>query len=548
MIGDDDNGKKGAVMRFTCLSPQLFSFALAITFVQVGCKPEDAPSDTGTESETGDGDGDGETGDGDGDGEPGDGDGDGDTGDGDGDTGECTTAGCACDPDAPDACDMGLYCSDVDMTCTAPLCGNAEIEPSEQCEDGNDVEGDGCDNDCSFTEILQVEAAYLNTCVLIEGGRVRCWGYNGSGELGYGHTDNIGDDETPADAGDVMLPVAGTALTLGDQHACILMANSNIRCWGTGYTGALGYASTENVGDDEFPLAIADVMVGGAVLEVDAGGSQTCARLDNGKLRCWGQGGGGQLGYGNLTTIGDDEFPSAAGDVLIGGAVIAQSTGIGHTCAITANGNVRCWGNNFSGQLGYGNTTPIGSMNTPQQAGDASVVPLGLDGSAATALALGLSNSCALFETGDVLCWGSGNAGTLGQGSNVNIGDDELPSTLPPIELPGTVVAISTGDTHVCALFDDQRALCWGANFYGQLGAATSEDIGDDEMPSSLDPLLLPPIRQIDAGGNHTCAIIEESNELYCWGTNSNGELGYGHMDTIGDDESLVSAGPVQLF
>jgi alpha-tubulin suppressor-like RCC1 family protein len=342
-----------------------------------------------------------------------------------------------------------------------------------------------------------------------------------------------------------MLPVAGEELTLGDAHACILLADTNIRCWGTGYSGALGYAATEDVGDDEFPLSIADVMVGGAVLEVDAGGSQTCARLDNGKLRCWGSGGSGQLGYGNFDSIGDNEHPTDAGDVPVGGAVVAQATGIGHTSAQMANGNVRCWGAGYSGQLGYGNTTSIGSMNTPQQVGD---VPLGQAGNSATALALGLSSSCALFESGEVLCWGDGYYGTLGQGSNSSIGDDEQPATQPPISLPGLVVEISSGDNHVCALFEDQTALCWGSNYQGQLGAATSENIGDDELPGAIDPLLLPPIRQIDAGGNHTCAILEETNELFCWGTNSNGELGYGHTDTIGDDESLVSAGPVQLF
>ena len=132
-------------------------------------------------------------------------------------------------------------------------------------------------------------------------------------------------------------------------------------------------------------------------------------------------------------------------------------------------------------------------------------------------------------------------------GGNMDIRDLAAGSELLlPVEVAGAL--FSVGDTHVCALFDDQTALCWGANYYGQLGAATSENIGDDELPTAYDPLLLPPIRQIDAGGNHTCAILDETNELYCWGTNTNGELGYGHTMTIGDDEALVSAGPVQVL
>jgi alpha-tubulin suppressor-like RCC1 family protein len=195
-------------------------------------------------------------------------------------------------------------------------------------------------------------------------------------------------------------------LTMGDSHSCILMADMNVRCWGAGGSGQLGYASIENIGDDEFPISIPDVNIGGPVLEVDAGGAHTCARLNDGKMRCWGGAWSGQLGYGNTNTIGDDEHPASAGDVPVGAAVVAQATGIEHTCAITAVGRIRCWGSNWSGELGYGNTDGIGATNTPQSAGNVPAIPLGLPMSTtATALALGFM-TCALYDTGDVLCWG----------------------------------------------------------------------------------------------------------------------------------------------
>ncbi|WP_106093723.1 RCC1 domain-containing protein [Enhygromyxa salina] len=498
------------------------------------------------EADRGDSDGGTTIGDGDG---VGDGDGDPGDGDGDGDPSACIHEGCPCDPDQPE-CDPGLYCHDIDNLCTAPVCGDDELQPLEQCDDGNLVDDDGCDSDCSFTEILYVDASYQNTCVLIEGGRVRCWGYNGQGQLGYGNMDDIGDDETPADIGDVILPEPTVALSMGDSHACVLMANMNVRCWGAGFSGRLGYGNTDNIGDDELPGSILDVMVGGPILEIDAGGSHSCGRLANGSLRCWGSGFSGQLGYGNAQSIGDDELPDTAGDVPIGGSIVAQSTGVSHTCAILATGRVRCWGTGFSGQLGYGNTQSIGNMSPPSQAGDVSAVPLGLPVDAkVTELALGLSISCALFETGDVLCWGSGSVGALGQANTEAIGDDELPSTMPPISLPAPAVAISAGDSHVCALFDDQTALCWGLNSVGQLGAAIQQNVGDDEAPSSIGPIDLGgPIKQIDAGGHHTCAILADTNQLYCWGVNDDGQLGYGHTANVGDDEPVLSAGPVSLF
>lgn len=460
-------------------------------------------------------------------------------------TGGCTALGCDCDG-SEGSCDPGLVC--LNGSCAEPVCGNAITEGAEQCDDGNAVEGDGCDPDCTYTEVLYVDSSYQNVCVLIEGGRVRCWGKNNLGQLGYGHTDDIGDDETPAEVGDVMLPEPGVELTMGDSHSCVLLADDAVRCWGQGSCGKLGYGNTNNIGDDEFPLSIIDVPIGGAALEVDAGGSQTCARLADGKLRCWGCGSGGQLGYGNLNNIGDDEPPVNAGDVPVGGAVIAQATGIGHTCAILANGAIRCWGSGFSGQLGYGNTNSIGDNETPASAGNVPALPIGLPpGTQATALALGFM-SCALYETGDVLCWGPNSAGELGQGNTNQIGDNEFPATLPAIDLGGTAVAISAGDNFVCALLDTQEAICWGANHDGQLGQGNTNHVGDDETPASVGPIDLGgPVKQVDAGGTQACAILE-SNEVYCWGSNFDGQLGYGNTVNIGDDEPPTAAGPVQLF
>src|SRR5690606_20566831 len=252
--------------------------------------------------------------------------------------------------------------------------------------------------------------------------------------------------------------------------------------WGDGNGGRLGYGNTENIGDDEFTVSITDVMVGGAVLEVVAGGSHTCARLDNGKVRCWGNGGVGQLGYGNTSNIGDDEAPQSAGDVPVGAAVTSLAAGYQHTCAITASGTARCWGRGTGGRLGYGSFLGIGDDEPASAAGDVSAIPMGLPPTTkVTAIALSISTTCALYETGDVLCWGSGS---LGQGmGDLTIGDDELPSTLPPISLPAPAVAITAGDTHACALLDNAEAVCWGFNGAGQLGYGDTEPVGDDETP-----------------------------------------------------------------
>jgi alpha-tubulin suppressor-like RCC1 family protein len=331
---------------------------------------------------------------------------------------------------------------------------------------------------------------------------------------------------------------------------CILMSNMTVRCWGRGDFGELGYGNTENIGDDEFPTDITDVVLGGPALEIDAGGSYTCARLANGKLRCWGNGFDGQLGYGSTFNVGDDELPDSAGDVPLGTAASGVATGYFHTCAITANASIRCWGMNSWGQLGLGNINPIGDDEPASSVGDVSAIPIGLPNTTKVAeLALSHTTTCALYDTGDVMCWGSNDHGELGQGHTKRIGDDELPSMMTAIPLLAPAVQITTGDTHACALLDTDEVVCWGPNDFGQLGLGHTQTIGDDETPDSIAPIDLGgAVTQIDAGGEHTCALLAETNEVYCWGANYNGELGYGNVNTIGDDEQPVDAGTVPLF
>ena len=163
-----------------------------------------------------------------------------------------------------------------------------------------------------------IAAGREHTCALPGAGRVRCWGSGDQGALGYGNTDNIGDDETPASAGDVDVGGPVVALAAGAYHTCALLAEGRVRCWGDNRLGPLGYGNTEDVGDDETPASAGDVEVGGPVAALAAGGDHTCALLETSRVRCWGAGWSGQLGYGNTESIGDDETPASAGDVDLG--------------------------------------------------------------------------------------------------------------------------------------------------------------------------------------------------------------------------------------
>ncbi|KIG17855.1 hypothetical protein DB30_02478 [Enhygromyxa salina] len=508
-----------------------------------GFAGESGESETANPSETGDGDGDGDSGDGDGD--PG--DGDGDPGDGDGDPG-CTELGCMCDGTA-ESCDPGLICEGAE--CVPQTCGNGTPDDGEACDDGNEIDGDGCDTDCTWTTV-EVVAGAVHNCALIEGGRLRCWGGAYFGGLGYGNLENIGDDETPASAGDVTLPGDVVVVDPGWVFTCALFEDELTRCWGVGYTGQLGNGTTIDIGDDEMLGGLPGLMLGGTATHITSGGGHSCARFGSGDVRCWGYNGYGQLGTGNTTNIGDDEPAIAAGLVDLGPNDIALvAAGNNHSCAVTNADDLYCWGLNTYGQLGYGNVERLGDDEPPSSNGPVDVYPAGLPGNTSIVqLALGGGHTCALFSTGDVLCWGSGSRGQLGQANIQNWGDEvnEAPGDLTPIELGGTATAISAGESFSCALLDNGDVRCWGRNADGQLGLGLAGDLGDDEFPIVAEPIVLGGAAiSISSGDRHSCAVREDYS-VVCWGFGEDGRLGYGNTNTIGDDETPASAGSIDLL
>jgi cysteine-rich repeat protein len=468
------------------------------------------------------------------------------TGDGDGDP-ACTSIGCDCDGSL-DSCDIGLAC--VAGVCSSPTCGNGITEaPAEECDDGNDFEGDGCNNDCSFTTVLAVEAGAAHTCALIEGGRVRCWGLNNAGQLGYGNTHNIGDNEPASTPGDVVLGEKASQISSRAHHTCAHLFDQSVRCWGYNGSGQLGQGNLEHIGDDEFPFSVNPLTINASILDIAAGGYHTCARVGSGTVRCWGEASSGQLGYGNTTQL---TIPLTV-DVNLGGTVAMLSAGVDHNCALLDDGKVRCWGRNDHGQLGYGNTNNIGDNEVPGLVVPVPIMPKGIaDGTPILALALGDSHSCALFETGDqagvVLCWGDNFYGQLGQGNTTTIGDNETLATLYPIDLGGDAVALALGKHHTCALLDDGDLKCWGRNLYGQLGRGDIAHIGDDEVPADVPPIDLGGVAtSITAGDYHTCAVVD-GHEVVCWGFNDYGQLGYGDTALRGHEQVPAELGPIDLL
>ena len=205
--------------------------------------------------------------------------------------------------------------------------------------------------------------------------------------------------------------------------------------------------------------------------------------------------------YYKLTPDQFPDNPIVEGDTT---GINTLRAGAEHTCALMSNGTVRCWGRSNYGQLGYGNSFTVGATaaTLPYTAGDVPVV------GTVTKLALGQNHTCALLNSGFVRCWGYNNYGQLGLNTKENVGTGEAISSFGYVNLGGIATQLAAGNNHTCALLDTGKVRCWGLNSNGQLGINGTQNIGDDEPAwSGLDVQVGGTVKDIVAGGNHTCAL-----------------------------------------
>ncbi|HVY32034.1 MAG TPA: hypothetical protein VHB79_36110 [Polyangiaceae bacterium] len=398
--------------------------------------------------------------------------------------------------------------------------------------------------------VIAIVAGAYHTCALRADGAIKCWGANGNGELGVGDTAHRGDEpnELGAALPNVDLGVGRKALSIaaGNTHTCAVLDGGDVKCWGNGTFGALGLGDTNDRGDapgemgDALPTV--DLGTGKKALAVAPGAAHTCALLQGGTVKCWGNNDGGQLGLGDVRSRGDDlnEMGDALPEVDLGSGRTAVSISAGqfHTCALLDDHSVRCWGENTGGALGLGDLNRRG--DAPGEMGDAlPVVALGSDRTP-IALEAGAFNNCALLSAGKLLCWGQNNEGQLGQGDQQSRGDNagEMGDALATVDL-GTDEAVVSVSSYFasCAVFSSGSMKCFGYNFDGELGLGDIKTRGDDpgEMGAALPFVKVGAGRTVHAVANgpfHTCAVLDDSS-VRCWGYNSYGQLGRGNQDDI---------------
>ncbi len=357
---------------------------------------------------------------------------------------------------------------------------------------------DGSDTEYySFTymgKMKMISTGDYHACVVTGLGGVKCWGDNSAGQLGTGNND---DASEPVDVPGLTSGVI--AVSAGGNNTCALTVLGGVKCWGWGTLGELGNGSKVN---SNVPVDVTGLTSG--VKSISVGSYNTaCALTIDGVVKCW--------GYNEDYEIGDGTNENRFEPVTVLGlpaGIKAVSAGGYHTCALTKNNGVMCWGDNGSGELGNGTHDNALSPN----------YVTGLT-SGVKSINAGYGVTCALTTSGAVKCWGDNGYGYVGNGtSNV----EEL--TPQNVLLPsGKNTALST-NSNSCAIHKGGALYCWGINTTGELGNGTTD-------VSSNIPVIVAGLNsgvdQVSAGGYFSCAITGQGG-VKCWGDNTYGELGNG--------------------
>ncbi len=270
----------------------------------------------------------------------------------------------------------------------------------------------------------------------------------------------------------------------------------SIVMFGTGiaYQNCGEASITENQTLNKAPTDDSDAS---AIVDISAGYNHTCVLRESGNIECWGHNYSGELGVGNTV----NSYLPVRAEIMNAKSLDA---GLDFTCAVNTDGEVYCWGDNGYGQMGNGNM-------------DKQFIPKKVPGiSNATMVEAGLGHVCALLADKTVKCWGYNSFGQLGNG---NFGDQLLPT---PVTGINDAVSINLG-FNSCALLSTGQIKCWGANPYGQIGnGTTGADINVPNIVSGINNA-----KSVTMGFNHACALLADRT-VKCWGSNAHGQLANG--------------------
>ncbi len=312
-----------------------------------------------------------------------------------------------------------------------------------------------------LTGVTAISAGVQHACALRDDGTVWCWGFNNFGQLGDATT-------TQATRAVQVQKVAGTPLTdvvklaSGDEHNCVIDSATNVSCWGRNLEGQLGTGTPTQAAQAVAVL----VAPGGAaftgVLAIAPGVDHTCAIKAGDEVWCWGNNDAGQLGDG-LAVNRTSPF------LMIGAGTQVDTGSSGNTCRRNPDGTASCAGSAWRSRLGNG------TGNTSGDARTAVPVLSAVGGPPLTGVAQIVvgGTPCVRLDDGTVRCWGDNVHGQTGAGRGADVPTPVLRSDGTPLT---GVTSIYAGFPHLCARLTGGDVVCWGRGRDGELGDGEQRD------------------------------------------------------------------------
>ena len=296
-------------------------------------------------------------------------------------------------------------------------------------------------NKTHITGAIEISASENHTCALLEGGNVKCWGSNSNWQLGNTEL-NTQHKQASSTAVDVnVADLQGVkAISVGNTYSCALLEAGDIKCWGKIPSGFSANNLLELTNKKPSQLATAS--------------AHACVVTEDNQVQCWGD--SSKLGHS------ESEATEVTG---IDNALFVSSKG-SHSCALLNNGRVRCWGSNLRGQIGNGDG---GSVTSTVTIPSKNVINL----SQVVSLSSGENYNCAVTQLGQVKCWGNNDNGQLGFTSTGSYKQQFYPQVAA--SGISTAEEVSVSQNHSCARLKNDDVYCWGKNDRGQLGNRTQK-------------------------------------------------------------------------
>ena len=394
------------------------------------------------------------------------------------------------------------------------------IQARSGTEEADSVTSSGVATIISQRKLPSLSVANRSACVVGNDQTAQCWG----SAAGMGTRPILGSLISAVPTARAIPDVENVIqVATGETHTCYLSRESGGRkayCYGAQDYGALG--NNEGSGQSVAPSQVGGGSAYTDYMQVDTGWDHSCALRSSGRVYCWGYGSEWAIGNGSSShALTPTQVLSSGTDSTPLTGIIQVSTGNQHSCALHHSGGVYCWGSGGSLQTGG---TVGGSNSRPRRV----LVNGGSWLTGVVQVEAGDSFSCALQETGGVLCWGDG--AKLGDGPSPS--DSGTPVSVlreAGVEL-GDVVQISLGADHACALQSSGHVWCWGDGANGRLGDGSRADhtahyaiqVRDETNTAGQ---YITNIEEVVAGFLSTCAR-DYTGRVLCWGRGGYCRLG----------------------